>query len=79
VDGFDQNEAASEGDERGVVLGRFFAPQRNALETLELAHGLLDPSAAPIEGLGEEGRAIFGIGAAWDDRANTPLPRGMTV
>jgi hypothetical protein len=79
VDGFDQDEAADKRDECGVVLGSFFAPERNALETLERAHGLLDPGAAPIEGLGEEGRAIFGIGAARDDRANVPLPRGLTV
>jgi hypothetical protein len=79
VDGFDQNEAAGERDERGVVLGSFFAPERNALEPLELADGLLDPSAALIESLGEEGRAIFGIGAARDDRADVPLPRGLTV
>jgi hypothetical protein len=55
MDGFDQDEAAGERDERGIVLGSFFAPERNALETLELAHGLLDPSAAPIEGLGKKG------------------------
>jgi hypothetical protein len=79
VDGFDQDEAAGERDERGVVLGSFFAPECNALETLELAYGLLDPSAALIEGLGEERRAIFGVGAARDDRANVPLPRGLTV
>jgi hypothetical protein len=79
VDGFDQDEAAGERDERGVVLGGFFAPEGNALETLELADGLLDPSAALIEGLGEEGRAIFGIGATRDDRANVPLARGLTV
>ena len=79
MDGFDQDEAAGERNERGVVLGSFFAPERNALEPLELANRLLDPSAALIEDLGEEGRAIFGIGAARDDRANVPLPRGLTV
>ena len=79
VDGFHQDEAASERDQRGVVLGSFFAPESNALETLELAHCLLDSSAAFVEGLGEEGRAIFGIGAARDDRANVPLPCGLTV
>ena len=79
MDGFDQDETAGERDERGVVLGSFFAPEGNALEPLELAHGVLDPSAALIEGLGEEGRAIFGIGAARDDRADVPLPRGLTV
>jgi hypothetical protein len=79
VDGFDQDETAGERDQRGVVLGSFFAPESDALEPLELAHGLLDPSAALIEGLGEEGRAIFGISAARDNRANVPLPRGLTV
>ena len=79
VDGFDQDEAAGKRNERGVVLGSFFAPECNALETLELAHGLLDPSAALIEGLWEERWAIFGIGAARDDRADVPLPRSLTV
>jgi len=79
VDGFDQDEAAGKRNERGVVLGGFFAPERNALETFELADGLLDPSAALIEGLGKEGRAVFGIGAVWDNRADVPLPRGLTV
>jgi hypothetical protein len=85
VDGFDQAEAAGGRDECGVVLGGFFAPERNALETLELAHGLLDPSAAPMEGLGKEGRAISGggatrdCGAAREYRADVPLPRGLTV
>ena len=79
MDGFDQDEAAGERDQRGVVLGRFFAPERKALEPLELADGLLDPSAALVEGLGEEGRAIFSIGSARNDRANVPLPRGLTV
>ena len=79
MDGFDQDEAASERDQRGVVLGGFFAPESNALETLELADGLLDPSAALVEGLGEERRTIFGIGAARDNRADVPLPRGLTV
>jgi hypothetical protein len=85
VDGFDQAEAAGGRDERGVVLGGFFAPERTALEALELAHGLLDPSAAPMEGLGKEGRAISGggatrdCGAAREYRADVPLPRGLTV
>jgi hypothetical protein len=79
VDGFDQNETAGERDESGVVLGSFFTSQGDALEAFELAHGLLDPSAALIEGLGKEGGAVFGIGAVWDNRADVPLPRGLTV
>lgn len=32
VDGFDQNEGASESDERAVVLFGFLAPERDPLE-----------------------------------------------
>jgi hypothetical protein len=79
VDGFDQDDAAGERDERGVVLGGFFAAEGNALETLELADGLLDPSASLIEGFREEGGAVFGMGAARDNRTNVPLPRSVAV
>ena len=36
VDGFDEGEAASAGDEGSVVLGRLFAAERDALEALSL-------------------------------------------
>src|SRR3954471_672200 len=45
VDGFDEDEAQSECDEGSEVLVRFLATERNALEALELADELLDPSA----------------------------------
>ena len=37
VDGFDQDEAESERDERAVILRRLFAPKGDTLEALELA------------------------------------------
>ncbi|MGA7787568.1 MAG: hypothetical protein WCA56_05315, partial [Xanthobacteraceae bacterium] len=37
VDGFDQDEAESKGDERAVILGRLLASKRNTFEALELA------------------------------------------
>ena len=36
VDGFDQDEAESERDERAVILRRLFAPKGDTLEALEL-------------------------------------------
>ena len=42
VDGFDQDEAKSKCDERGVILRGLLATQRDALEPFELADCLLD-------------------------------------
>ena len=60
VDGFDDDEAKSKGDERPVVLDRFLAAERNSLEALELAHKLLDTGAGPIERFWEERRPVSG-------------------
>ena len=56
VDGFEEDEAESEGDERAVVLGRLLAAERDTLEALELAHKLLDAGPSPVERLWEERR-----------------------
>jgi hypothetical protein len=50
VDGFDQDERAGEGDEGGVVFCGLLAAERDALEALELADGLLDAGAAADAG-----------------------------
>jgi ferredoxin-nitrate reductase len=60
VDGFDEDEAESKGNDGAVVLGRLLAAQRHPLEALELAHELLDPSAGAIERFREEGRPVLG-------------------
>ncbi len=60
VDGFDEDEAESEGNNGAVVLGRFLATERHALEALELAHKLLDAGTSPIERLREESRPVLG-------------------
>ena len=60
MDGFDDDEAKSEGDERPVVLDRFLAAERHALEALELADELFDAGAGAIERLGEESRPVLG-------------------
>ena len=43
VDGFENDEAESEGDERAEVLAGFLTSKRNPLEALQLANKLLDP------------------------------------
>lgn len=53
VDGFGEDDEQRECDEGAVVLGGLLAAQGNALETLELADGLLDAGACPVERLGE--------------------------
>ena len=60
MDGFDEDEAQSKSDEGAVVLVGLLAAQSNALESLELAHGLLDTSPPAVERLGKELRLLFG-------------------
>lgn len=67
VDGFDQDEAAGESDDEGVVLGGFLTPQGDALEPFQLAHGLLDPRAGLVEDLGEEARLAAVRASVRDD------------
>ena len=67
MDGFHPDKGASEGDEGGEVLRGFLAAQRDPLEALELADGLLDAGAAFIERAWEELRFGDGIAAVRDD------------
>ena len=60
VDGFDDDEAESEGDDRAEVLGGFLASECDTLEALEFADGLLNASPRPVERLGEERRPVLG-------------------
>ena len=60
VDGFDDDEAESEGDDRAEVLGGFLASECDTLEALEFAHELLDASPCAVERLGEEPRPVLG-------------------
>ena len=61
VDGFDQDYAAGQGDKGSVVLGGLLASHGDPLKALEFAECLLDPRAAFIECLGEEGRLVLGV------------------
>lgn len=73
MDGFDQAEASGEGDEGEEVRLRLLAAQGDALEALELADGLLDAGAAPVERLGEEARPVLGGALVRDDGGDAAL------
>src|SRR6478736_2429309 len=73
VDGFENDQAECECDERPEVPVGLLAAERDALETLELSHELLDAGARPVERLREEGRPLLGRGLDGDDRADAPL------
>src|SRR5215207_5490759 len=60
VDGFDEDEAESEGNHGAVVLDRLLAAKRHPLEALELAHKLLDLSAGAIERVRKEAGPVLG-------------------
>jgi hypothetical protein len=79
VDGFDQDEAANEGDQGAIVLGGLFAAQGEALEAFELSHGVLDAGAGFVEGFGKEGGLVGGIGTMRDDRTDAALAGGLAV
>ena len=53
MDGFGEYEEERERGDGSVVLGGLLATQCDALETLELSDGLLDPRAGAIERSGE--------------------------
>src|SRR4051794_25397498 len=61
VDGFGPNKGASEGNEGDKVLRGFLAAQRDPLEALELADGLLDAGTGFVESAREELRLGDGI------------------
>src|SRR4051812_21371138 len=83
VDGFENDQAKCECDERPEVPVGLLAAERDALETLELPHELLDAGARPVERLREEGRPLLGRGLHGDDRADAPLagrsPVGLEI
>lgn len=57
----------------------FFAAQGDAFEALELADGLLDPSAAFVEDAGKESGSFGGVLAVRDCRADAAPAGGLAV
>ena len=60
VDGFDQDEAESERDERAVILRRLLASKCDTLEAFELADRLFDARPCLVECFRKEGGHILG-------------------
>src|SRR3954466_10011058 len=73
VDGFENDQAECECDERPEVPVGLLAAERDALEALELSYELLDAGARPVERLREEGRPLLGRGLHGDNRADASL------
>ena len=79
VDGFDQDEAESERDERAVILRRLFAPKGDTLEALELADRLFNARSRLVECFREESGDVFSVGSIRDCRAYSALPCSLAV
>src|SRR5215218_2737588 len=79
VDGFDDDEAEGESDERAEVRVGFLATEGDALEALELADQLLDAGACPVERLRKESWPVSGRGLERDHRADAPFARGRAI
>src|SRR3712207_2785722 len=70
VDGFDKDEGESESDEGAIVLDCLLAAERDALEALQPAHGLLDAHSTSIKHLREEGWPVLGVALVRNDRTD---------
>ena len=68
VDGFDQDEGASKGDECTVAVLGFITTHGNALEALQLADGLLDSGTRLVEQSWKELRLVLGVLAIRNNR-----------
>ncbi len=83
VDGFNQHQPARKTDDGRVADVCFLAAHGNALEALELAHGLFDASTKFIEALRKKAPSLLGVFAArdnWCDAAGTGRrPVGLAV
>ena len=79
VDGFNQDQSTCEGDERSVILFSFLTAHGDAFKTFQLADRLFDAGAGFVESFGEEFRPCLGIRTVWDDRADIPFARRLTV
>ena len=79
VDGFDEDEAECEGDDRAVVLCGLLTSERNPLEALQLAHGLLNAGATSVEQLREESRPVLGGALIGNGRADPARARRLAI
>src|SRR6516225_4301863 len=79
VDGFHQDEAEGERDERAVILRRLFAPKGDTLEALELADRLFNACSRLVECFREESGDVFSVGSIRDCRAYSALPCSLAV
>jgi hypothetical protein len=79
VDGFDQDEGASESDECAITVLGLVAAHSNSLEALQLADGLLDPGAGLVEQPWEEAGPVLGVVTVRNDRDNATTAARSTV
>jgi len=79
VDGFDQDKAESERNERAVILRRLLASKCDTLEPFELADRLFDACPCFVEYFRKEGGHILGVGSIRDCRTYSALARGVAI
>ena len=79
VDGFNQDEGASENDECAIAVLDFVAAHGNSLEALQLADRLLDSGTGLVEQSWEETGPVLGVLAIRNDRNNATTSAGRTV
>ena len=79
VDGFDQDEGASKGDECTVAVLGFITTHGNPLEALQLADGLLDSGTRLVEQSWKELRFVLGVLAIRNNRNDAAATAGCPI
>jgi hypothetical protein len=79
VDGFDQDEDASESDECAIAVLSLVAAHGNSLKAFQLADGLLDSGAGLVEQSWKETGPVLGVLAVRNDRNNATPAASRTV
>ena len=79
VDGFGEDEADCESDDRAVVLCGLLTAKRDVLEALQLAHGLLDASPSSVQQLGEESGPVLCGALVRNGRTDPPRAGRLTI
>jgi hypothetical protein len=79
VDGFDQDDAEYECEERRIVLRGLLATQADSLEALDLSDELFDARPRLVQDFRKELRPILRVLAPGDRRACAAFARGFAI
>jgi hypothetical protein len=79
VDGFDQDQCASERDEGAIAIYSLLASHGDTLESFQLADCLLHPGAGFVEQLRKEPGPVLGVRSVRDDRDDAAFATSCAI